>query len=163
MSDVRLVCLIFSTNCPWSAPMHVGERPTWLNTGDFSFEKYPFNKNAFFQKFFFFRKSFFQKFFFSVNKVLSPKQGCPYYQVHTKGVYVGLNRPIFFFSKKRSLSRDKATELSQVERSPTCIGADTGRGDDRSQDHSEERSIQTLIRALSFTHKSPLWLHVSIR
>ena len=22
---------MFPTNCPWSAPMHVGERPTWLN------------------------------------------------------------------------------------------------------------------------------------
>jgi len=53
----------------------------------------------------------------------------PYYQVHTKGYLVVLNRPIFFFSKKISLSQDKATELSQVERSPTCIGADTGRGD----------------------------------
>jgi len=33
--------------------MHVGERPTWLNTGDFSFEKY-------FQDFF---KDFFQSIF----------------------------------------------------------------------------------------------------
>jgi len=38
--------------------MHVGERPTWLNTGDFSFEKY-------FQDFFqnFFSEYFFQNIF----------------------------------------------------------------------------------------------------
>jgi len=37
--------------------MHVGERPTWLNTVDFSFEKY-------FEKYFILLKEFFLKEFF---------------------------------------------------------------------------------------------------
>ncbi len=32
--------ITIDTHPPVSAPMHVGERPTWLNTGDFSYEKY---------------------------------------------------------------------------------------------------------------------------
>jgi len=39
--------------------MHVGERPTWLNTGDFSFEKY---FQDFIQDFF---SVFFSRIFFS--------------------------------------------------------------------------------------------------
>ena len=64
-------------------------------------------------------------------------------------VYVGLNRPIFFFSKKMSLSRDKASELSQVERSPTCIGADAGDRDKRKDKHRKKREKKRNINFCS--------------
>ncbi len=57
---------------PASAPMHVGDRSTWLNSVDFSFEKY---FQDFFQDFFF--KIFF-KIFFLKNFFLSSRQVRPY-------------------------------------------------------------------------------------
>jgi len=74
----------------------------------------------------FIKRVFFKECFFLKNQALSPENKRPYYQVRTKGIYVVLDTLESVFSEKRSLSWDKATELSQVERSPTCIGADPG-------------------------------------
>jgi len=45
-------CVFNLSHPPVSAPMHVGERPTWLNTGDFSFEKYFMKFSRFYQEIF---------------------------------------------------------------------------------------------------------------
>jgi hypothetical protein len=88
------------------------------------------NKNNFFQKYFSLQNFFFSKNpFFQKNRFSRTLKIPPLLLSALIRLYAVHNSLIFFFSKKMSLSRDKATELSQVERSPTCIGADTGRRD----------------------------------
>jgi hypothetical protein len=72
-----------------------------------------------------FSQDSFQEFFFK-KFLFSPRTRLPLLISALIRLYTVLNRLILIFSKKRSLSRDKATELSQVERTPTCIGADPG-------------------------------------
>ncbi len=90
--------------------------------GGFFFRKI---KNNFFLKILFFSKfSFFQDFL--KKRFFQNFKESPLLQVSLIRVYAVQNSLIFLFSRKISLSRDKASELSQVERSPTCIGADAG-------------------------------------
>ena len=101
-------------------------RCTWVNALPGSTRGIFLMKNIFRIFFRIFFQNIFKRIFSLKNKDLSPKNKRPYYQVRTKGLYVVLDTLESVFSEKRSLSRDKASELSQVERSPTCIGADAG-------------------------------------
>jgi hypothetical protein len=70
--------------------------------------------SIFFSRLFF--KNIFSRIFYSLSKTRMPLLLSALIRLYTV-----LNRLISFFSKKISLSRDKASELSQVERTPTCI------------------------------------------
>jgi hypothetical protein len=118
--SIRLFYLTYmslaTTNCPFTATMHVGVRSTWLNS-----EALSRDKDLFFEKK---RINLFNTVYSRINAL------------NSKGILV-LGERIKFYWKKilekkfwkkflKYFSKEKSSELSHVERTPTCIGADTG-------------------------------------